>query len=179
MTEPFHLVLAEEPRDPVWVKRSMQGRDMWGILLNIAQRHCLQPRSMFDMVDVTREARGDAWEAMLDAGASIAELAMWWNTSTSAVSRFVAGRMADRGGKSTAQDETTPRLIRGEGDRRDDCKAYMGCLGDAGKASFGQARCPRKCTGYQPIRLRATDYMDQKDAPDKYASSTGSARRSG
>lgn len=159
--------------------REIRVRGMWPIILNASQRGCLQPRALFDLTGDTLEARAEAWDAMLNAGASIPEIADWWSTPTHRVSMAIASRAIEHGGTPPVADETTPRMVGGRGDRREDCAHYRACITTAAKRFFGHARCPAGCEGYKRVDLRAADYLKQKSEPEKHAAarpSVGSGR---
>jgi len=44
-----------------------------------------------------------------------------------------------------------PMMVRGPGERRDDCTGYTECLGRVAKTAATSAHCPGDCPGYEAV----------------------------
>lgn len=158
-----------DPPSPSLAIRQMIDAGVWGIALTVAQRHGLQPRSLFEMGDVTLDARGETWSLMLAAGVKHSQIIAWWSTTRQHVNAALGAHARTMKRALPDADETKPGMVPGYGDRREDCATYTGCLDIAGKSSKRQCRCPDACSAYVPVRLSVIDYLKQKTAPEKHA----------
>lgn len=157
------------------VVREIRGRGVkvWGAILGVAQHHGFLPRHIFDSEPSVIDARNEAMEALDNMGVDREDIARWWRTSVLHVrSGIAAHRRAYGYDNGREPSETKPGLIRGHGEKRDDCTGYESCLAAYAKKSGFHARCPDACSGYLQIKRRATDYLRQREAPSVCAQAT-------
>ena len=174
--------------------REIRAAGHWGIILTVAQRHGFLPRHLFDRDLSVAEARNDAMAALDGAGVSRDVIGRWWGVSRVSVTTSIAAHRkasAEEPADYDEPDETKPGMVRGHGEKREDCTRYAECLNAYARKSGFHARCPDACSGYrvelEPLpnasdpktivdalaipmaqgdrRRRATYFLHQLDAP--------------
>lgn len=157
-----------QTRDHRGVISEIRTAGHWGIILTVAQRHGFLPRHLFDRDLSVAEARNDAMAALDGAGVSRDVIGRWWGVSRVSVTTSIAAHRkacAEEPADYDEPDETKPGMVRGHGEKREDCVRYAECLNSYARKSGFHARCPDACSGYRLVVYHATDYLKQLDAP--------------
>lgn len=183
-----------QTRDHRDVISEIRASGHWGIILTVAQRHGFLPRYLFERDKAVAEARNDAMAALDNEGVAREVIGRWWGVSRISVTTSIVAHRKACAEEPTdygEPDETKPGMVKGHGEKREDCTRYGECLSAYAKKSGFHARCPDVCSGYRvdiaPLpnaadpktivdalglpmargerKRRVTDFLHQLDAP--------------
>jgi hypothetical protein len=135
----------------------MRSRNLWGLVITIAQKYDLQPYSMFDTSKLSFDARSEAWSLLRENGASQSEIAGWWKVNASTVGTAILVYHKKQG-KVISTNTVKPGMVRGKGERRENCEHYRTCLDNASRKTSAHCKCPSDCLAFRPVQLRAINF---------------------